>query len=103
MLMHKKSMLLFVVLLMAVMMWNVSAANLVDQLGVLSGRVVGGQLVSVGSFVKEGSILVTVESITGATPAVRANRDGIVRQVLVKPGDMVKAGQVLARIEPSGR
>ena len=100
MLIHKKTITILIALLLAATIWVGAATNLVDQHGVLSGRVVSQNLVVVGTFVKEGAVLVSVESITGAAPAARATRDGVVREVLVKPGDLVRAGQVIARIEP---
>ena len=100
MLIHKKTIVILVSLIVAATIWVGAATNLVDQHGVLSGRVVSQNLVAVGVFVKEGAVLANVESITGAAPAARATRDGVVREVLVKPGDIVRAGQVIARIEP---
>ena len=100
---HKKIIVLGVVVFFAVMVWGASAANLLDQRGVLSGRVVPQELVAPGTVVKEGRVLVRVESITGPAPAVRATLDGVVREVLVRPGDVVRAGDVLARIEPGAR
>ena len=101
MLLHKKTMVFAVIAILAVSVWVASAGNLVDQHGVLAGRVVGQNLTTVGAMVREGTVLVRVESITGAAVAARATRDGIVREVLVKPGDIVRVGQVIARIEPS--
>jgi biotin carboxyl carrier protein len=98
---HKKTITLGVSFLLAAMIWVASAANLVDQVGALSGKVSTHNLVTVGTMVKEGMVLVTVDTITGPAPAVRANRDGVVREVLVKPGDGVRTGDVLARIEPA--
>lgn len=100
MLIHKKTVLLLVAFLLAATIWVGSAANLVDQNGVLAGRIVSQNLIAVDSFVKEGTVLAQVESITGAAPVARATRDGVVREVLVKPGDIVRAGQLIARIEP---
>ena len=100
MLIYKKTITILIALLLAATIWVGAATNLVDQHGVLSGRVVSQNLVVVGTFVKEGTVLASVDSITGAAPAARATRDGMVREVLVKPGDIVRAGQVLARIEP---
>ena len=101
MLIHKKTIILAVVCFLAAAIWVGSASNLVDQNGVLAGRIIAANLVTVGTPVKEGAVLASVESIAGAVPAARATRDGIVREVLVKPGDRVKAGQLIARIEPT--
>ena len=103
MLIHKKTITILVALMLAATIWVVSATNLIDQNSVLSGRVVAKNLIAVGVFVKEGTVLATVESITGAAPVALATRDGVVREVLVKPGDMVRAGQVVARIEPAAK
>ena len=103
MMLHKKSILLVALLLVLAMAWAVSANSLVDQRSVLAGRVVAQDLVTAGARVKEGAILVEVTSITGSAPAARATVDGVVQEVLVKPGDMVHAGDVLARIQPAVR
>jgi len=101
MLIHKKTILLGVAILLAASVWVAAAGNLIDQNSVLAGKVVGQDLVTVGASVKEGSVLARVESITGTAVAARVTRDGVVREVLVKPGDLVKVGQVIARIEPT--
>lgn len=101
MMIHKKTILLGVILFLAASIWVVSAENLIDQNGVLAGRIVAQELATVGVKVKEGAVLARVESITGVAVAARATRDGVVREVLVKPGETVKVGQVIARIEPA--
>ncbi len=103
MLIHKKSIFLGVILLLLAGIWVVSAGNRIDQQSVLAGKVVSQNLVVAGSSVKEGTVLARVESITGPAVAARATRDGIVCEVLVKPGDVIRAGQVIARIEPAGK
>jgi len=101
MIIHKKTILLGVALLLVAGIWVAAAGNWVDQNGVLAGKVIEKNLASVGATVKEGAVLVCVESITGSAVTARATRDGVVREVLVKPGDLIKAGQVVARIEPT--
>lgn len=88
------------ILLLVTTLWVGAANSLIDINSVLSGRIVPNSLISVDVFVKEGTVLANVESITGSAPAARATRDGVVREVLVKPGDFVRSGQVIARIEP---
>lgn len=83
--------------------WAVAAGSLVDQRGVLAGRVLSDGLAVPGKPVREGDILVVVDSIAGGVPAVRANTDGTVREVLVHPGDTIRTGDILVRIEPSHR
>lgn len=98
--MSKKRILILTVLaLVAAITWA-AAANAADQKSVLAGRVLASGLAATGAQVREGDILVNVESITGSAPAVRANCDGRVAEVLVKPGDSVRTGDVLVRIVP---
>jgi biotin carboxyl carrier protein len=98
---HKKTILLITALLvLSVGVWVASAGAFVDQKVVLSGKVLADGMAAPGSRVREGDVLLTVESITGPVPAARATTDGIVREVLVKPGDRVHSGDVAARIEP---
>jgi len=66
---HKKSIISGVALLLAATIWVVSAGNLIDQNGVLGGRILSQNLVTVGTPVKEGTVLANVESITGAAVA----------------------------------
>ena len=87
---------LALVLLLAV--GTVFAAGLVDHKAVLSGRVSGQDLASVGQDVREGDVLVRVETVAGAQPAVRAAVNGVVRDVLVRPGDTIQAGKVVVRV-----
>lgn len=103
MLLHKKGIAIAIGILLTVTVWAVSANSLMDQRSVLTGKVVAQELVSAGTPVKEGRVLVRVTSITGTAPAVRANVDGMVQEVLVKPGDTVRAGDVLVRIQPAAK
>jgi len=73
------------------------ASAAVDQIGVLSGTVT--TLVATGTTVHEGDILVRVDTLAGSVPAARATTKGVVTQVLVKQGDSIKIGDVVARIE----
>jgi biotin carboxyl carrier protein len=79
----------------------VSAADVIDQKSVLSGKVHAA--IGPGSVVREGDVLVVVNTILGPSPAVRATMDGIVRELLVKPGADVRQGEVAVRIEPKGK
>lgn len=92
-------MVLAVLLTLAVMTWVAASGSLVDQKSVLSGRVLGQGLISVGANVREGDPLVIVDSLTGPATAVRANTDGTVKEVLARPGANVHTGDVLVRIE----
>ena len=87
-------------LLFLAVAWAAANGASVDQKSVLSGRVLAESLASPGADVREGDVVVVVETITGPVPAVRANIDGKVKEVLVKPGDVIRSGDVVARIEP---
>jgi biotin carboxyl carrier protein len=98
---HKKSIIITTCILLLVLgAWALAANQLVDQKGVLSGQVLADRLVVPGTTVREGDVLALVNTLTGPRPAARANVDGIVREVSVKPGDLLQPGEVVARIEP---
>lgn len=101
--MKKKKLAIITVLLVMVVTAWVQAANAIDQRSVLGGKVLAQGLINTGSAVKEGDVLVYVETLTGAVPAARANTDGKVTEVLVRPGDIVRSGDVLVRIVPVQR
>lgn len=96
---RKKQIIVLAVLFLAVAAWTVLANQLLDQRAVLSGTVMAANLAVPGANVREGDILLVVDTITGPVPAARATTDGIIRQVLVRPGDAVKSGDVVVRIE----
>jgi biotin carboxyl carrier protein len=79
--------------------WAAAEGSAVDQKSVLAGQVLADNLVVPGTAVHEGDVLIMIGTITGPVPAVRANVDGKVKEVLVKPGDSIQTGQVLVRIE----
>ncbi|MDD4321688.1 MAG: hypothetical protein PHH31_09135, partial [Acidaminococcaceae bacterium] len=70
------------------------AAGAVPQTSSLTGTVVAEGLVSEGTMVSEGQILVKVITIAGTAAAARANCSGKVVSVSVVPGSLIKAGQV---------
>lgn len=78
-----------------------AAGNMVDQKSVLTGKVHAA--IGPGSVVREGDVLVVVNTILGPSPAVRATMDGVVRELLVKPGADVRQGEIAVRIEPKGK
>ena len=71
----------------------------VEQKTVVGGTV--SHTITAGSVVKSGDSLVEISTLTGTTSASRATVDGTVKQILVKQGDEIKAGQVVAYIEQS--
>lgn len=88
-------------LLIGVTAWqsDAAAAAIAEQRSSLAGTVLAGQLAVVGQSVREGDVLLKVQTIGGAVPAARASSDGVVRQVLVHPGERVAAGQVVVKLE----
>lgn len=99
---RKQKLVVLVTIVMALLVGTlVSAAGLIDQKSVLSGKV--HSAVGPGSAVREGDVLVVVNTIMGPSPAVRATADGIVRELLVKPGADIRQGQVAVRIEPKAK
>jgi biotin carboxyl carrier protein len=97
---NKKTAILTLAILVMMIAW-VTAAGVVEQKGVLAGQVSAGGLVTPGTMVHEGDVLVCVDTITGPSPALRATTDGKVSEVLVKPGDSIHSGDVLVRVEPA--
>jgi biotin carboxyl carrier protein len=53
----------------------------------------------VGTPVKEGDVLATVNSLAGPMAAVRATVDGIVKTVMVKVGEQVQQGTIVVVLE----
>ena len=98
---HTGIMVLIILICAAAVAWATAAGTAVDQKGVLAGTVLADSLTVPGAIVHEGDTLVLVDTITGPVAAVRANIDGEVKEVLVKPGDSVQIGDVLIRIEPA--
>ena len=73
--------------------------NQVEQTAVVSGTV--SSTITAGTVVKSGDSLVEISTLTGTASAARATVDGTVQQVLVKQGDEIKSGQIVAYIEQS--
>ncbi len=96
----KRVVLLTLILLSVFAVWAY-ADTLVAQTSTLSGTVSAQGLVLQGAVVREGQVIVAIESVAGVASAARATVDGTVVEVLVKPGDRVKSGQIVARIKPS--
>lgn len=64
---------------------------------VLSGNVAA--VAGVGTTVKEGDVLATVNSLAGPMAAVRATVDGIVKTVLVQTGEKIQQGTIVIVLE----
>lgn len=69
---------------------------------VISGEVLPLQLAQVGQIVKQGDPLIFLRGNTSgaSVPAAVASVDGQVVQVMVRPGDRVNIGDVVAVIQP---
>ncbi|TMI75895.1 MAG: biotin/lipoyl-binding protein [Bacillati bacterium ANGP1] len=78
------------------------AADLLDVKSSLAGVVQEERLVKAGDQVEDAQPLVYVRtSLTGAIGvAARAPQDGIVREVLVQPGQRIERGDIVARLQP---
>ena len=61
--------------------------------------VLSGSVAPVGAAVKEGDVLLTVNSLAGPMPAARSDKDGVVKTVLVQPGSQVQQGAVVVVVE----
>ena len=79
---------------------NASNASTVAQVSSLNGTVVADGLVTIGTSVKEGQVLVMVKTFAGNAPAARASIDGTVAEVMVVPGSEITAGQIVVTIKP---
>lgn len=64
---------------------------------VLNGTV--AQVLSVGTAVREGDVLLTVQSLTGPMAAARSSVTGTVRSVSAAPGTQVQQGDVVIVVE----
>lgn len=64
---------------------------------VLSGTVT--DVASVGQTVKEGDVLVQVDSLAGPMPAIRAKKQGVVTKVNTKPGNQIQKGDVIIVVD----
>ena len=86
-------------LTVAVSVLGLSSAEAAEvaQQAVLNGKVVS--TVSVNTPVKEGDVLVSVDSLVGAMPAVRAGSDGVVKEVRVVVGDTITKQEVVVILE----
>ena len=73
------------------------AAEDVSQQAVLNGTVVS--VIEAGTPVKEGDVLVSVDSLVGGVPAARADRDGVVKEVRVQKGQTIAKQDVVAVLE----
>jgi biotin carboxyl carrier protein len=97
---HRKSIAVLVIgFVLIVGSLLVNANSVVEQKASLAGTITSNGLVKPGTTVREGDVLVKIDTITGAIPASRATANGVVKEVLVSSGVSVAVGDVVARIE----
>ena len=94
----KKTIVILAVVFVITSLGLAYAAASRAQTSSLSGQVVS--VVSTGARVSEGSVLVTVKTLAGSSPAARSNCNGTVVSVSVSPGSNISAGQVVAQVQP---
>ena len=95
----KKFILILITIIALLTLTNsVNSNGIAIQTTVLSG-VVSRSLVHVGQEVKEGNALIMVNSLIGESIASRANTDGKVVEILVRPGDAIRNGDIVVKIE----
>ena len=82
-------------LVMSMFTWGESFA-FVPQMSVLSGKIVS--VIAEGTRVKEGDVLVLVDSLVGPVPAARATVDGVVIEVTVGNGQIIDQNDQVAVI-----
>lgn len=92
-----KYMAAMMTLAVSVLGFSVAEATEAAQQAVIGGRVVSA--VSAHTPVKEGDVLVSVDSLVGAVPAVRADSDGVVKEVRVAAGDTIAKQEVVVILE----
>lgn len=91
--------ILIVTLLILGLVAGIVSAAIMEQSSSIRGMVLAEGLPTIGQEVKEGQVLLYVNSINGKMPAVRANISGKVVEVLVRPGEDVSPGQVVFKIQ----
>lgn len=82
-------------LLLAVAMPAMAADS--PQLAIMDGTITS--VSPVGTVVKEGDSLATVDTLVGSIPAVRSPADGVVKEVRVTVGQKIKKQDVIVVLE----
>jgi biotin carboxyl carrier protein len=76
--------------------------GLMDIRATIAGKVLEEGLVQAGDAVRDGDPVVWVRTAAGPAAAARASADGVVVEVLVRPGDVIRRpGTVVARLRPN--
>jgi len=77
------------------------AARVTEVKATLTGEVMEQGLVRVGDTVRDGDPLVYVRTLVGRGVAARAPHEGVIAEVLVRPGDViVRKGSIVVRLTP---
>lgn len=99
---HRIGVLVMVILAVMSTAGVAAPVELIDVKTTLAGIVMADDLVKVGDRIEDGQPLVYVQTaLTGSKSiAARAPREGVVREVLVRPGQRVERGDVVVRLEP---
>ncbi len=85
------------VFLLSVGVHTALAGTLLEIRSSLSGEVTW--TVPVGTTVAEGNELIRISTLTGEAVAARAPGNGTVKEVMIKNGDRISAGNLVVRIE----
>lgn len=89
-----------VAVMAAGLLYLYNKSDAVEQKSVLKGVVCEEGLVRTGKKVQLGDVLVKVRSVAGGSiAAARASGDGMVQEVLVRPGDTVMPEQTVVILE----
>ncbi len=96
-----------VAILVAILIFAAAAAlaapaDVLDVKSSLAGVVQEEHLVKIGDQVEDAQPLVYVRTaLTGAIGvAARAPQDGVIRELLVRPGQRIERGDVVVRMQP---
>ena len=93
---------LFVIVTAAAAAVFAAPADLLEVKSTLAGVVLEDRLVKAGDQVDDAQPLVYVRTtLTGTIGvAARAPRDGVIREVLVQPGQRIERGDIVIRLQP---
>jgi len=93
---------LFVIVTAAAAAVFAAPADLLEVKSTLAGVVLEDRLVKAGDQIDDAQPLVYVRTpLTGTIGvAARAPRDGVIREVLVQPGQRIERGDIVIRLQP---
>jgi biotin carboxyl carrier protein len=99
---HTRTFLILIALVATAAAGAAGAPVLLEVKSALTGVVEAQPLVGAGDVVDDGQALVYVRTAltNSVSVAARAPRAGVVREVVVVPGQRIERGDLVARIEP---